>query len=305
MEMQKRIQSLLSRLSEIGVLFRAAPNDHVLVFRGPNLVAKGAGWVGPVFFWNTVVVIPTSDQLVPFNFVALSSDRQRVRMQGAATVRYQPEALRTRRNFSVNPQNGSYRTDDPRKFQSELGALLQEPIRGAVAKESLVDCLAGADKIKTASLEAIQAMEKTFSALGVEVSALTMGDVRVEDTTLLQALEAPFREGALQKADDAMAERRMAQSEHDRELALARVKAEKIEAEARRELIEQQGRNALTEAQNQALATAAALEGYAKTDPKHLLAIAYAKMAENPALRNVTLTPDLLDAVRTAAGNQG
>ena len=299
MSIQDKVQGLISKAAELGVFFKAAPTDHVFVFRGSRLVTQGPGWSGLVLFVHTLVVVPISDQLVQFNFVALSLDRQRVRVQGAATLRYKPEALRTRRNFTINPVDGSYRTDDPRKFTAELAALLQEPIRGAVAKESLTNCLAGAEQIKNASIDSIKAMNAAFEQLGVDFVTLTIGDVKVEDSALLQALEAPFREGAQKIADQATAERRMAQAEHDRALALAKVTSEQEEAKAREELIKTEGANALAEAKNKADAITAELKGYEGADKQLVLAIAYDKMAQNPALTNLTISPDLLDSMNS------
>lgn len=246
------------------------------------------------------MLIPTSDQSVSVSLTAPSRDRQRVRVQGSAVVRFDPQVVACRRNFTINPVEGTYRSDDFRKLLSEVALLLQEPLRAAVAKLDLEDCLVGTEAVKRDVLAGIESMKSVFTALGVTVASFIMSDIRAEDTALLQVLEAPFRERTQQKADDAMAERRKAQADHDRELLMQRLETEKLEAEKRAEVIRVEGANKLLEAKHDAEAVGVKLAALKDEDTQRLMVMAYGDIAKNPSLTSVTLTPDLLSSVAKA-----
>ncbi len=300
MSVQQITSALTNRLAQVGTYFKAAPTDHVRIFYGSKKVAEGLGLAKIVFFWNTIELIPTSDQSVSVMLTAPSKDRQRVRMQGSVVVRLDPQVVAGRRNFTIDPLTGKYRTEDFYKLLSEISVLLQEPLRAAVAKLDLEECLIGIETVKRDALVGIDNMRQTFADLGVTVVSLSMSDIRPEDTVLLQALEAPFRERTQQKADDAVAVRRKAQAEHDRELSMQRLETEKQEAEKRAAVIEVEGANKLLEAKHDAEVVGVKLAALKDEDTQRLMAMAYGDIAKNPSLKSVTLTPDLLSSIAKA-----
>lgn len=300
------------------------PTTFVIQFRRGKIVSSGAGLSLWYFAPNSVIVrVNMATQDVPFVFEQQTADFQDVTIQGNLTFRIDdPVKLTDHLDYSTDVR-GRYVSDDPDSLRDRLVRLLQVESHEYVRAQELEGFLRSGAALGS-SLMATMAASEIPLTLGLVVESLDILSIKATPE-MQSALQAETREATLQKADQAVHERRKLAIEaeqeiRERELANERIVQEKQrevrEAElaadvaieqARTELVEKQAENEKILAGARATAlresfaaiqkvdwkTISAVSG--SSDSKELIAMAFAQLAENASkIGRLDITPDLL-----------
>jgi len=281
--------------------YRSEPVDYVLLYRNGKVVREGAGIA--FFYWaptTSVVSIPTSTIDVPFILNETTSNFQAVTVQGQVTYRVSaPSAAAAILNFTIDPRTGAFTSTDPDKLPQRILNAVQTHLRPELAKRSLEDAVLQAAEMAAAVLERIKA-DTAVQAMGVECLSVFVSAVR-PTPEMAKALEAEYREGLQQRADQAIYARRAAAVEQERRIKENELSTEVTLEEKRRELVDLRGENANRQAEYDARSNDHWLQPWRDTDPRVVLALALKLMGENAErIGNLTITPDLLSSVLAA-----
>jgi regulator of protease activity HflC (stomatin/prohibitin superfamily) len=278
--------------------FKGEPNVHVIQFSNGRIVRHGDGinfWFSPI---NTsIAAVPTVSRETPFVFSEHTNDHQTVALQGALTYRIvDPLIVASRLNFTIDPDSGRYRSEDPDKLSQRVVNAVQSHTRSLISRLSLEEALRQVRSLSAAVFEAIEA-EPPLAGLGIEVESLHFTAVQAT-AEMQKALEADFRESLQQRADQAIYDRRAAAVAEERRIRESELNTE-VELENRRkDLVDTQARNNLALAEADAKAEELKLNPYAAMAPQALVALALREWAGNAGtIGNLSITPDLLDRV--------
>lgn len=278
--------------------FKGEPNVHVIQFSNGRIVRHGDGinfWFSPI---NTSIAgVPTVSRETPFVFSEHTNDHQTVALQGALTYRIvDPVVVASRLNFTIDPDSGRYRSEDPDKLSQRVVNAVQSHTRSLISQLSLEEALRQVRSLSAAVFEAIEA-EPPLAGLGIEVESLHFTAVQAT-AEMQKALEADFRESLQQRADQAIYDRRAAAVAEERRIRESELNTE-VELENRRkDLVDMQARNNLALAEAEAKAEELKLNPYAAMPPQALVALALKEWAGNAGtIGNLSITPDLLDRV--------
>lgn len=300
------------------------PTTYVIRYKNGEVVSQGAG-ISLLYFGpgSTIVRINLASQDVPFVFEQQTADFQDLTIQGNLTFRViEPVKLAEQLDFSIDSR-GRYSSDDPDNLHERLVRLIQSQTHHFARQHTLVDMLRAADDLSE-HLAADAAVKATASQLGLEVESVVILSIRA-NPEMSSAMQAQAREALLQKADEAIHQRRNTAIELEREIRENELKTERIVQEKQREvreaelaadvaiergradLVSQQAENEskLSEARVATLrATLEAMKdvdwrtlsaGLGKNDSKQLIAMAFAELAENARkIGRLDITPDLL-----------
>ncbi|MEO1529398.1 MAG: SPFH domain-containing protein, partial [Planctomycetota bacterium] len=289
-----------------------------------KIVSSGAGLSLWYFAPNSVIVqVSLATQDIPFVFEQQTADFQDVTIQGNLTFRVEdPVKLTAHLDYSTDPR-GRYVSDDPDSLRDRLVRLLQVESHEYVRSQELEPLLRRGAELGAALTNSLGSSSLPVE-LGLAIESLDI--LSIKATPEMQAaLQAETREATLQKADQAVHERRKLAIESDqeireRELANERIIQEKQrevrEAElaadvaieqARTQLVEKQAENEKILAGARATAlresfgalqkvdwkTISAVSG--SSDSKELIAMAFAQLAENAnKIGRLDITPELL-----------
>lgn len=285
------------------LFYKAGPAEHIVKFVNGDKRREGKGLFCIVGPRTTLVSVPVTDQSISWNFTELTNDRQQVVVQGELSVRYIPDELISRRDFTIDPSSGAYESEDPESVYEEISHLLQSFVRGKVEKLALRESLAATADIERDVLAAVKSASGAFRELGVEIKNLFVTDVTPANPDLKKALEAEEREKMLSAADRALAERRKSAAENDRVLKEYEAEtAQRLEAE-RAKLIEERNKNLSAEAAADADAVAKRLAPYANVAPGLVLALGIREIAASGRIGQFNFTPDVLAAINAAVKN--
>jgi hypothetical protein len=139
--------------------------------------------------------------------------------------------------------------------------------------------------------------ENSIAQLGVALESLHFTALKATPE-MQKALEADYREGLQQRADQAIYARRAAAVAEERKIRQSELNTEVELEERRKELVDTQARNGLTLAEADAKADELKLNPYAEMPPQALLALALKEWAGNAgSIENLSITPDLLTKV--------
>lgn len=280
--------------------YRANPNEFAVKYVSGKRRkgARGAFYlVGPR---TTIALVPTSDQSTAYQFTELTSDGQQVNVQGELVVKFLVEEILDRRDFTIDPKNGSYLDEAPDSVKEDASHALQTFVRSIVATFDLKTALAATAEIERQLLVAIRGTT-AFADLGVEVKMIFVTSVAPANLDLKKALEAEAREKMLADADKAIADRRKKAAVTDRSLKEYEADtAQQLEAR-RAALVAARNANVIAEAQADAHANVMRLTPYEKVDPRILLALGLRELASGGRVQNLSITPDLLLAVTNSA----
>lgn len=323
---------------------KVQPTEYVMLYKKGVLVREGAGLA---FFYfepsSSIVRISIASSDVPFIFKEVTSDFQEVTVQGQIAYSVtNPKKLSQLMNFTLASNGKDYTSDDPQKLPQRLINHTQVLTRSLLKTLTLRQALGSSDELVKGLREGMRKAEETTS-LGIEILGLSILAIRPTPETA-RALEAEARELILREADEAIYARRNAAIEQERaikenelntEIAVenkkrqireTQMEAEKAVQQKRRELSEAEmltkialedknrelvalaAENSRQEADAKAYAISAVMNGFAKTDPKilqalasvgmdtgQLVAVAFKEMAENAdKIGQLNITPDLL-----------
>lgn len=279
--------------------YRADPTDYALLYRNGKIVREGAGIA--FYYWtdsSSIVSIPTSTIDAPFILNEMSGNFQLVSVQGQATYRIaQPKTMAGILNFAIHPRTRRYISTDPEKLGQRIINAVQAQIRAELLKRPLQEALREAANIAAAVLAQVKA-DTTLTAMGVEILNVFINAIK-PTPEMAKALEAEYREGLQQRADQAIYARRAAAVEQERRIKENELSTELMLEEKRQGLIELQGNNNKKQAEFEALANDITLGPWRKTDAKTVLALAMKKLGDNAEkIGNLTITPELLSLLK-------
>jgi len=278
--------------------FKGEPGTHVIRYRNGKAVASGEG----VSFWylplnTSVAAIPVVSRDAQFLFTETTTNYQEVSIQGTVTYRIiDPLLVASRLNFTIDPRSSRFTSEDPDKLVQRIVNLIQGQTRSKVNALSLEDAIT---KVHDLAVEVFQEVvdEDSMAQLGVALESLHFTALK-PTPEMQKALEADYREGLQQRADQAIYARRAAAVAEERHIRQSELNTE-VELENRRkDLVDTQARNNLTLAEAEAKADELKLNPYSAMPPQALLALAMKEWAGNVGnIENLSITPDLLTKV--------
>lgn len=278
--------------------FKGEPSTHVIRYRNGKIVASGEGanfWYMPL---NTsVAAIPIVSQEAQFLFTETTANYQEVSIQGTVTYRITDPLLVARRlNFTIDPSSSRFTSDDPDKLVQRIVNLVQGHTRSRVNALSLEAAITNVHNLAVDVFgEVVDNI--SITELGIAIESLHFTALKATPE-MQKALEADYREGLQQRADQAIYARRAAAVAEERQIRQSELNTE-VELEHRRkDLVDTQARNNLTLAEAEAKADELKLNPYAEMPPQALLALALKEWAGNAGnIENLSITPDLLTKV--------
>jgi hypothetical protein len=278
--------------------FKGEPSTHVIRYRNGKIVASGEGanfWYMPL---NTsVAAVPIVSQEAQFLFTETTADYQEVSIQGTVTYRItDPLLVASRLNFTIDPTTSRFTSEDPDKLVQRIVNLIQGQTRSKVNALSLE---AAITKVHSLAIGVFQEIVDNDSIAQLGIALENLHFTALKATPEMQkALEADYREGLQQRADQAIYARRAAAVSEERHIRQSELNTE-VELENRRkDLVDTQARNNLTLAEAEAKAEELKLNPYSTMPPQALVALALKEWAGNVGnIENLSITPDLLTKV--------
>jgi hypothetical protein len=278
--------------------YKADPTDYVLAYRGGRVARAGPGLA--FFYWapaTSIASVPTSTIDTPFILNETTSNFQAVTVQGQLTYRITDPALMAGTlNFTIDPATRAYQSTDPEKLPQRLINAVQAHLRPELAGRSLEAALRQAADMAATVLDRLQA-DPAVAAMGVQCLGLFFNAVKATPE-MGKALEAEYREGLQQRADQAIYARRAAAVEQERRIKENELNTQVLLEERRRELVDLEGQNNNRQAEYNARSNDIWLQPWRATDPRVLLALAFKLMGENAErIGNLTVTPEILATI--------
>jgi len=303
---------------------KSTPTTYLMRFHNGKIARQGAGISMYYLPFNSIIVrVNLASEDLPFVFEQQTSDFQDVTIQGNLTYRVSdPERLATKLDFSVDTR-GRYQSEDPDSIRDRLIRMLQVEANDFSRQRTITEMLQSGPDL-TERLQTFASTATIPEDLGLEIESVVL--LRIKPTPEMEtALQAQTREATLQKADQALHERRKLAIEaeqeiRERELQNQRITQEKQrevrEAElaadvaierGREELVQQQAANEKTLASARAETLRQTFEAMGTvdwktiavssqtTDAKQLIAMAFGELAENAQkIGQLDISPDLL-----------
>jgi hypothetical protein len=225
-------------------------------------------------------------------------------------------------DFSIDSR-GRYISDDPNNLQERLVRLIQSQTHTFTRDQPLRDMLLASNLLAEHLMQEASLLSAA-NALGLEIESIVFLSIRA-NPEMATAMQAEAREQLLQKADEAINERRKTAIELDREIRENELKTERVVQEKQREVRQaeleadvaiEQGRAELVarQSENESLLAKTRVEtlratldamrdvdwrtlvaSSGKTDTKQLIAMAFGELAENASkIGRLDISPDLL-----------
>ncbi|MFC1723961.1 SPFH domain-containing protein [Nanoarchaeota archaeon] len=213
--------------------FKAEPGEYARLSANGNTKKEGPGISGFYMPHRTsieLVGLTTVDQ--PFSFQEVSSDNQEVSLQGGFLYRVaEPGKLLSMYDFSIDPKTKQHLQDAPFKLPEHMLQLIRSDARRVVQGTPLEQLLLMSDDLSGRVSESV--LESPFlTDRGIEMSMLYFATIQ-PSPQIAKALGAEYREGLLQRADEATYKRRAMAVEQERTIRENELQNE-IELENRR-----------------------------------------------------------------------
>ncbi len=278
--------------------FKAEPTEFARIKVGGKVKKEGEGISGFYMPFKTtieMVSIAFNDQ--PFSFQEFSKDNQEISLQGGFVYRIaDPRIAIGKYNFSIDPRTKHYQTDDTRKFPEHVLQLVRSEARKVIQATPLEQLLIMGEDLAQKVTKSLTDMG-IATQVGIDFKTLYFEAIRPRPE-IAKALEANYREGLLQKADEAIYGRRALAVEKERAIQENEMKT-KIEIEQKRkQLVDLEGANILKTADYKAQATRKELAAYDGVGPDMIVAQALLRLGENAArIGNLTITPEILAGI--------
>jgi hypothetical protein len=224
-----------------GIRFiKSQPTTHLMQFRGGRLERQGAGlsffYYGPA---TTLVAVPLASSDRPFMLDLVTSDFQRVTVQGQVTYRVSaPEQTAAMMDFSLRPDGKTHASEDPARLADRVAQQAEVIVQQAVQALDLKQALRSAALIARTARRELGAQPEII-ALGLEILGVSILSVK-PTPDIARALEAEARESNLRAADDAVYARRMSAVEKERAIRQNELDTEIAVEHKKREISETQ-----------------------------------------------------------------
>ena len=289
--------------------FKALPTEYIIRYRAGRVVKVGPGLAFYYLRHNTqIVAVPTSSADGNFVFNEVTQNFQAVTIQGQFTYRItEPQVAAALLNFTMEPGRRSYLSDDPQRLPQRIANVIQMQTREAVQSRSLEDAIRDSQAIAAQVHGAIVA-QGLLASLGVELLSVYFLAAKPAPE-MSKALEAPYRESLLRRADEATYARRASAVEEERKIKQSELNTEVSLEEQRQQLIHLQAANALREAESRghayemeesyrAGALQRELEIFKTMDARLVLALGLRDLGQNAEkIGNLNITPEILSAL--------
>ena len=244
---------------------RADPNQHILHYRGGEVVRSGPGlayWFNPLS--AAIAQVPVEDIETTVLLQERSSDFQEVSVQCTLTYRcVDPEKVAARVNFTISLQTGQWTEQPLERLAGLLNTRAQQPVRAYLASATVTDAIQQGGAMMTERIR--QAIEDDAELLATGIQLVSVQVTRVSPSSELEkALEAPTREAIQQKADEAAFERRALAVEKERAIKENELATEIELARRQEELIAQRAKNRLLDVEQEAQAEKAKAQAAAE-----------------------------------------
>lgn len=278
--------------------FKGEPSTHVIRYRNGRVVVSGEGanfWYLPL---NTsIAAVPVVSQEAQFLFTETTANYQEVSIQGTVTYRITDPLLVARRlNFTIDPSSARFTSEDPDKLVQRIVNRIQSFTRSKVNLLALEEALVRVHDLASGVFDLVS-VDESIAQLGIALESLHFTAVKAAPD-MQKALEADYREGLQQRADQAIYARRAAAVAEERQIRQSELNTEVELENRRRDLVDTQARNNLTLAEAEARADELKLNPYGSMPPQALLALALKEWAGNAGnIENLSITPDLLTKV--------
>jgi regulator of protease activity HflC (stomatin/prohibitin superfamily) len=278
--------------------YKSDPTDYSLLYRNGRVVRAGAGQA--FFYWAptaTIVSIPVSTVDVPFILNETTGNFQAVTVQGQLTYRIaDPRRMAAMLNFAIHPRTRRFISSDPEKVPQRIINIIQTHLRAELLRLALEDALRQSAALAVTVLAQVKA-DPALAEMGLECLSLFITAIK-PTPEMAKALEAEYREGLQQRADQAIYARRAAAVEQERHIKENELNTEVALEQKRQELVDLQGQNNNRQAEFEAKSNDIWLGPWRATDPRVLLGLAFKLLGENAQrIGNLTVTPELLASI--------
>lgn len=292
--------------------FKGLPTEFIIRYRSGRAVKSGPGLAFYYLQHNTqIVAVPTSSADGNFVFNEVTQNFQAVTIQGQFTFRIaDPQVAASLLNFTMEPRRRTYISDDPQRLPQRIANVIQMQTRELVQSRSLEDAVRDSQTIAAQVKNAIIG-QGLLASLGVELLNVYFLAAKPAPE-MSKALEAPYRESLLRRADEATYARRAAAVDEERKIKQSELNTEVSLEEQRQQLIDLQAANALREAESRghayemeesyrAAALQRELELFKAMDARLVLALGLRDLGQNAdKIGNLNITPDILAALLQA-----
>jgi len=276
--------------------FKAEPTDYILAYSNGKIFRQGPGTA--FWYWRpstSIVRVPIATTDALFALSEITGNFQAVTLQGQITYRIvEPQTIAGLLNFTINPDTRAYQSNDPDKLQQRIVNIVQAHTRNELRQMTLEDALRSTDDLAQ-TVQAHMQAEDALKAMGVECVRLFVTSIKATPE-MTKALEAEYREGLQQRADQAIYARRAEAVEQERKIKQNELSTSINLEERRRELVDLQGENARKQAAFEAEALTIQLAPYQALDQKLVVALAFRDFAGNAQkIGNLTITSEILE----------
>ncbi|MBU5316366.1 SPFH domain-containing protein [Clostridium bornimense] len=192
------------------------PSEYVIRYRNGKIVQEGVGLSFMYFVPNTsVVVVPIASSDIPFMFQETTSDYQTVTIQGEITYKIcDYKKIAGILDYTFDLKSRKYVSEDNKKISQRLINITKVLAKKYIENMDIRTAIKYSDKLAKEISEDLQ-NSKEIENLGIEIMRLSI--LAINPTKeMSRALEAEAREKILNKADDAIYERRNASINQER-----------------------------------------------------------------------------------------
>ncbi len=211
--------------------------DYVIHYRNGKVRRKGNGLSFFYFTANSSLVsIPVKNIDLPFIFEEITSDFQRVTIQGQLTFKIsKPDLLSKQMDFTVN-SNKRHATDDMEKLRQRLINEAQASVTGYINGIKVTEVLTKQAEIGDVLSKGLD-KNQLITELGIQILSVNILSVKATPETA-RALEANTREAIQQDADEAIYGRRNFAVEQERKIKESELNTEIAVEEKNKQIVE-------------------------------------------------------------------
>lgn len=274
--------------------FKGDPSRFIIKYAAGKVKKSG---LGLSFFYlaykTNVVAIPATTIDSNFIFNEVTKNYQQITLQGHFTYQIEdPLKMASILNFSIDPEKGTYLSEDPEKLELRIKNVVQMATRHEITRMDLEEGLAAALELADKVLDRARAAS-IMADMGIALLTVTFTAIK-PTPEISKALEADYRESLQMKADEAIYARRAAAVEQERKIRDEEMNTEIALEEKRKNLLALQGDNDLQQAEIRAEVTTRELSPFHEFDARKLLALALRDLSGNNNIGNLTITSEIL-----------
>lgn len=293
------VQKLLRNLG-LALFTHASPTDYVVHIKNGKTKNQGLGLSCRFGLTSKIVLVPTVLQEIPFEVKATTKDSQLLSVVGRLVGNLNAEHSKNIYDFSVDPLDGVYRNDGLNNAKSVVKNLIDRIIKNLIKEKDLTEIVGKESKLQNEISEKIaqEDVQALFSKLAFETQESVVNTVRPVNSDVASAFGAKEREAMLSDADNALHTRRKAAAKNQREIQQYELETKQKLEKDRANLVKTEGQNKLEAAAFDVQAKQKLLDLYKDNSDAKNLVLAFLTASDKGSLRELHLTPDLLNAIK-------